>query len=445
MKRIGFMFMIIILLFSLSGATIPDKTSVAGKCMTCHKEKSPGLYKQWFESSHATHNVTCLDCHQAKKGEKDSYTHYDATIATLVTPKDCGNCHEREAEETQRSYHATAGEILDSNDAYMAHVAGGAPVAIVGCESCHGAKVEIDPDSENRLSAKSWPNSGIGRLNPDGSKGSCTACHTRHSFSLSQARQPESCSKCHLGPDHPQKEVYEESKHGNAFFTNKEKMNLHGAAWVVGVDYYYAPTCATCHISMLADGDGSELVGRSHQMTDRLPWRLFGLIYAHPQPKSPDTTVIRNAVGITAPTDFKGNFATAYLIDEEEMAQRTATMQAVCLSCHGRAWVGGHFKRLDNAIAETNHFVRASTGIMEAIWEAGLARPDNPMDEIIEKKWMDTWLFYGNTIRFASAMAGGGDYGVYAGGRYQLNQRITELEAWYQERNSARKAAPPAE
>jgi hypothetical protein len=32
-------------------------------------------------------------------------------------------------------------------------------------------------------------------------------------FSKAQARQPEVCSKFHLGPDHPQKEVYEESKH----------------------------------------------------------------------------------------------------------------------------------------------------------------------------------------------------------------------------------------
>jgi len=40
---------------------------------------------------------------------------------------------------------ATAGLILDSNDAYLAHVAAGEPVAITGCESCHGAKVQIDP------------------------------------------------------------------------------------------------------------------------------------------------------------------------------------------------------------------------------------------------------------------------------------------------------------
>ncbi len=213
------------LLFSTI-AFAADEPKVAGACMTCHKEKSPGLYKQWFDSEHAAHNVTCLGCHQAKKGEADAFTHYDATIAILVTPADCGRCHPKAAEEVGNSYHASAGKILDSADAYLAHVAAGDPVAVIGCESCHGAKVEIDPSSPNRLSRHSWPNSGIGRINPDGSLGSCNACHTRHSFSKAQARQPEACSKCHLGPDHPQKEVYEESKHGNAYFTNKNLMNL---------------------------------------------------------------------------------------------------------------------------------------------------------------------------------------------------------------------------
>ncbi len=31
----------------------------------------------------------------------------------------------------------------------------------------------------------------IGRINPDGSRGSCSACHTRHSFSIAQERYGE--------------------------------------------------------------------------------------------------------------------------------------------------------------------------------------------------------------------------------------------------------------
>ena len=100
-----------------------------------------------------------------------------------------------------------------------------------------------------KFHAGTWPNTGIGRINLDGSRGSCSACHSRHDFSPRRARQPENCGKCHLGPDHPQKEIYEESKHGVAYRDLKDDMNLDAKTWVLGEDYSAAPTCATCHMS----------------------------------------------------------------------------------------------------------------------------------------------------------------------------------------------------
>ena len=32
---------------------------------------------------------------------------------------------------------------------------------------------------------------------------SCDACHTRHVFSVKEARQPQACQTCHMGFDHP--------------------------------------------------------------------------------------------------------------------------------------------------------------------------------------------------------------------------------------------------
>ena len=76
-------------------------------------------------------------------------------------------------------------------------------------------------------------------------------------------------------------------------------------------------------------------------------------------------------------------------------------------------------------MASKNH----ATRIMEDIWKQGLAaRKDNLYDEAIERKWSEAWLFYSNTIRFASAMGGGGDYGVFADGRYHLSRTLLELE-----------------
>ncbi len=161
--------------------------------------------------------------------------------------------------------------------------------AFVGCQQCHGSKVALptqgwrqidfrrsetrreraaDQSRRPRLRSRSpttaarsshpdtWPNTGIGRLNLDGSQGSCSACHSRHDFSPRRARQPENCGKCHLGPDHPQKEIYEESKHGVAFRDLKDHMNLDAHTWVLGKDYTQAPTCATCHMSGHSRNDG---------------------------------------------------------------------------------------------------------------------------------------------------------------------------------------------
>jgi hypothetical protein len=116
----------------------------------------------------------------------------------------------------------------------------------------------------NRPDPITWPNTGIGRINPDGTEGSCTACHGRHEFSAAQARTPDTCGKCHMGPDHPQIEIYNESKHGIAYHANVDKMNLKNEKWVVGEDYSAAPTCATCHMSGL---NGRKT---THNPSDRL-------------------------------------------------------------------------------------------------------------------------------------------------------------------------------
>ena len=92
-----------------------------------------------------------------------------------------------------------------------------------------------DENGKPKYSQGTWPNTGIGRLNLDGSRGSCSACHSRHDFSSRRARQPENCAKCHLGPDHPQKEIFEESKHGVAYRDLKEHMNLDSEDWVLGL------------------------------------------------------------------------------------------------------------------------------------------------------------------------------------------------------------------
>jgi hypothetical protein len=191
-------------------------------------------------------------------------------------------------------------------------------------------------------------------------------------------------------------------------------------------------------MSLLVNTDGDLVVNRSHEVKNRLPYRIFGLIYAHPHPKEADTTIIRNRDGLPLPTDFGGGFADRYLLNETGRDKHRREMQAACLTCHDRSWVDGHWKRFENSIEETNAAILASTEIMGEIWGLGYAKGvdkgNNPFDEFIEKTWSDGWLFYANSIRFASSMAGGGDYGVFAEGRYYLSKNIREMMDWLEQR-----------
>jgi hypothetical protein len=240
-------------------------------------------------------------------------------------------------------------------------------VAITGCENCHGAKIKLDPNAPNKLAKETWPNSGIGRINPDGSLGACNACHTRHSFSKKQARQPENCGKCHLGPDHPQKEIYDESKHGIAYFGQKEKMNMASDSWVVGEDYYEAPTCATCHISATANQ------AVTHDVGDRISWTL----------RPP---VSKN---------------------QENWQQKRQNMKDVCLNCHQSAFIDGHYYQYDALVRLYNEkFAKPATAIMNMIKEKGLLERKVGFGNEIDWEYWELWHHEGRRARMGAAMMG---------------------------------------
>ena len=340
-------------------------SALADKCETCHKIKNPGLYGQWANSKHGKEDISCIDCHNADKADADAFKHHGALIATLVTPKDCGQCHEEEEEQTSKSYHAHAGEILQSKDAFLAHVGGGHPAVVVGCESCHGGKVLIDPKAPNKLSLKTWPNSGIGRLNPDGSKGACNACHSRHSFSAAQARQPENCGKCHLGPDHPQKEIYEESKHGIAYRAHREKMNLGSEEWVVGKDYYEAPTCSTCHMS------ATKKQKITHDVGMRISWTLRPPVSKH----------------------------------KDDWKKKRQNMKDVCLACHQSRFVDGHYYQYDSLVRLYDEkFGKPATEIYGMLKKKSLLERKVGFGNEIDWEYWELWHHEGRRARMGAAM-----------------------------------------
>ena len=294
------------------------------------------------------------------------------------------------------------------------------------CYACHGTEVKLKgmkkiatdlgdievPDLTN------LPNHGVGRVNPDGSRGACSACHARHSFSIEVARKPYTCSQCHLEPDTSAYNVYMESKHGNLFSSQYQQWKFDTVPWVVGKDFN-APTCATCHNSLVVNENGDVIQNRNHDFGSRLWVRIFGLIYSHPQPKDGRTYLIKNKDGLPLPVTFGGDLASDYLIDKVEQEKRLAAMEKTCRACHSRSWTEGHFTKFNLTVTETDKMVATSTTILADAWKKGLANKKNPFDEKIEHLWIKEWLFYGNSVRYGSAMSGP-DYTAFKNGWWDL-------------------------
>ncbi len=351
-----------------------EMTEASRACVECHQAEMPGLVAEWRYSHHFGANVGCYECHQADPKDADGVEHNGYNIAVIVSPKDCAKCHQVEFDQFQASHHADAGKILGSLDNVLGEVAEGPAAAVNGCKQCHGGEVKVLPGG--KLDPTTWPNSGMGRLNPDGSKGSCAACHSRHSFDAALARQPENCGKCHLGPDHPQKEIYEESKHGIAYYANIERMNLHSSSWVVGVDYSAAPTCATCHMSATRD------LPLTHDVGSRISWTL-----------RPPISQKVDAAAIKAGKTVKSWEA------------RRADMKIVCANCHTSSYVGNFYEQYDSAVGLYNDkFATPATEIYNKLRSTGLITGDNTFDDEIEWTYYLLWHHEGRRARMGAAM-----------------------------------------
>ena len=222
----------------------------AQACIECHRATTPGVFADWAKSRHANANITCLDCHLVQPGDQDiaqdhekyysrsdmpwGEAKYKMPIASIVTPKDCSRCHPDEATQYSKSKHANTIEIMWKLDPWLNKGMNSDNERKTGCFNCHGTVITID--ESGKIDPDTWPNAGVGRLNLDGSKGACTSCHTRHRFSVAEARRPEACDQCHLGPDHPQIEIYEESKHGTIYHAYQDEYNFDaaGGTWTAG-------------------------------------------------------------------------------------------------------------------------------------------------------------------------------------------------------------------
>ena len=374
-------------------------TKDAKECIDCHAKESAGIVADWAQSRHAHSNITCLDCHGAGVADTDvskKHLEHDKTlISAIVSPKDCSRCHPSEAAEYARSKHANTLELINKIDPWLNHGMNNEVERTTGCYYCHGTKVAFNEDGS--FDTATWPNVGVGRDNPDGSLGSCSSCHTRHKFSIAEARSPEACGECHLGPDHPQIEIYYESKHGAIYKAEGDSWNWDSApgTWTAGLDYR-APTCSVCHMSEVGD------VPATHDVTERLAWETQAPLTVRPQ-------------------DFKPYPSGTAWQDER------AKMKKVCLACHSEAWADGHFDHLDSAVVNYNeNYYRPMKKIVDELYEKKLLSKTKPLDEKLEIDMYELWHHEGRRARFGAAMMAP-DYAWWHG-FYELKKRCMEIE-----------------
>ena len=355
-----------------------------GKCAQCHRDETSAIVHQFEGSRHAASGVNCLDCHRAVEGQ-ESAGHRGFEIAQQLTSKNCAQCHATEYEQYERSRHAGPA---------WAAVAGSrdfSPAQLAIASKYHEAAVNRPANVLAALEGEAAIKMGctgchdVGKPNSDGSFGSCTHCHARHLTSIALAREPQTCGQCHMGPDHAQIEIYNESKHGALFKEGRARFNLAADPKSLTTADMPVPTCATCHMS------GLEGLKVSHDVTERLSWYLFAPISAR------------------RPGHQRGR----------------SEMKEVCLTCHTSGHVDRFFEDADAVVLATNEKVRGMQSVMASLRQEGLVSAE-PFTEPIQFLEFDFWHYFGRTAKHGAFM-GGADF-VQWHGNYELLKMMSEIE-----------------
>lgn len=361
-----------------------DFVRASGKCAECHARMQYAVVHEYEMSAHAKKGVNCLDCHQPAEGQQKQ-DHHGFVIAAHLTAGNCRSCHEGIYQEFLRSRHAATSwaavygekglkpEQVAFAEQYQPGgakrpphpfvTAEGTSAMVSGCEQCHA----------------------IGKPNDDGTIGTCTSCHSRHTSSIALARLPSTCAQCHMGPDHSQIEIYEESKHGVMFAAQEHLLNLNAEPKSLTTRDMFVPTCATCHMSGL---NGLKV---THDPTERLSYYLADAV-----------------------TQKRPSYARAQ-----------ANMKEVCAQCHTQDVIDRVYSQAEAVVASTNAKVQHAQAIVNGLRSDGLLSGP-PFSNPIDFLYFDLWHYDGRTSKHGAFM-GGADF-VQWHGNYPMMQKTVELE-----------------
>ncbi|HLF29058.1 MAG TPA: multiheme c-type cytochrome [Anaerolineae bacterium] len=356
------------------------------ECVICHRRTTPGIVEQYGHSTMAAAEVVCRDCHEVNADYPGAIEHEDTYVLGSPTTAMCQKCHQQEVAQFYQSRHSLPAYVAYAGpDALTPELQAqyrSIPEAQLGPIAQRSVLFDLEGPDVTPFACVSCHS--IGDPKPDGSVGECQKCHLRHEFSLEQARKPETCNACHIGPDHPQWEIYEESPHGIAYLTGGDNWHWTAEPGTLNVNDFPAPTCATCHFS----GFGAS--GTTHDAGDRLTWYLFAPI-SERRPVWQDNKV---------------------------------RMQNVCLECHNRNFLDTFYTAADTATEAVNARVRESDQLMQPLKDQGLLTSE-PFDEPIDFTYFELWHHWGRTAKFGVWMQGP-DYTQWHG-IYEVLSDLAEL------------------
>lgn len=378
-----------LLINSLRPAVVTSQPSAAyvratGKCAECHSQAQYSIVHEYELSVHAQKGVNCLDCHSVATGQS-GHDHFGFVTNTGVTAANCRSCHEPIYQQFLRSRHAAPAWAAVAGDAAFTQeqVAFSERYQPGGVRRPANALTLLEGASATQSGCASCHN--IGRPNADGTIGTCTACHSRHTSSVALARLPTTCGQCHMGPDHSQLEIYSESKHGVMFEAQRSQLDLTAPPDSLTTRDMFVPTCATCHMS------GINGLAVTHDPSDRLAYYLFAEI-----------------------TERRPN---------HDRAQ--AAMQAVCLNCHTQPIVDRVYHQGEQMVAATNEKVARVRDVVQALRKDGLLT-GAPYSNPIDFEYFNLWHYYGRTAKHGAFM-GGADY-VQWHGNYPILEATVKIE-----------------
>jgi hypothetical protein len=323
-------------------------SSASGQaCVECHKKLTPGIVNDWQLSKHHKNKIGCAECHgdQHKSAQ-------DVAKAKIPTPDTCATCHEARVKQFKSGKHAAAWAAMKAMP--TAHWQ---PMALMegmkGCGGCH--KIGLKTEAEIKELKKDGAGFGVA---------SCDACHTRHTFSVQEARQPQACQTCHMGFDHPQWEMYSGSKHGVRYLLKQNKTLPPTVS---------APTCQTCHMQ-----EGNHAV--------RTAWGFLAVRLPMPEDKqwAADRVTILQGLGVLDPEGKPTarlevvKAADVARLTQEDWQKERDKMVKTCNRCHSVNFAKGELAKGDQMIKDIDRLMAEAIRMVAALYKDGiLEKPKN--------------------------------------------------------------------